>query len=257
MARLANRVAIVTGAAQGIGAAISTAFAQEGAIIAAVDLNKDGLADFLEGLPGKGHAAYPFDISNTSEIAGLVDRVEAEIGPIGILVNCAGICPTRPLLDADEAIWRKVFDINVHGPFFMLQAVAKRMLPRKYGSIINMASISSFLPKAEQADYGASKAAIVSITRSAALVLGPHGIRVNAIAPGLVNTPMTRSNAEARAKIRGCEPMDTLQPMIDTTALKRIGQPEEMAAMALFLASDEAGYVTGQTIDVCGGILMR
>jgi NAD(P)-dependent dehydrogenase (short-subunit alcohol dehydrogenase family) len=257
--RLANQVALITGAAQGIGAAIARAFADEGALVAAVDLQEDPVAALAEELNAVGHRAMGrrYDVSQTNQIESLLDEVETELGPVTILVNSAGICPTHPFFEVDEKTLRQVLDINFIGPFFLMQAVAKRMLPRKAGAIINLASISGFLPKLEQLEYGASKAAVVSVTRSAAASLGPSGIRVNAIAPGVIETPLTKQIADQRAAIRGVPASETLRPVIEATPLRRMGLAEEVAAMAVFLASDESSFVTGQTFDVCGGQLMR
>lgn len=250
------KTAFVTGAAQGIGAAIAVRLGAEGYRVACADVNEAGAGETAAKI-GNGSKAIALDVSDTAAGAAATAWTERELGPVEVLVNVAGICPTRPFFEIDEASFRKVFDINVTGLFFLSQAVAKSMAERRRGAIINIASVSGFLPKLEQLDYGASKAAVVSLTRSTALSLGPLGIRVNAIAPGFIDTPLTRDIAQARSAIRGVTPQETLQPMIDSLPLKRIGTAEEVAEMAAFLASDRASYVTGQTFDVCGGQLMR
>lgn len=247
-------VAIVTGAAQGIGRAIATRLAQDGFKLAVIDLNQEALSRFAPEING---AAFTFDLQNTAGIPDLVAEIETQLGPIQALVNSAGICPTRPFFAVKEESFRKVLEINVLGLFFMMQAVAERMMVRQTGSIVNLASVSAFLPKLEQLDYGASKAAVVSMTRSAAVSLGPHQIRVNAIAPGVIDTPLTWSIANQRAEIRGVPPEETLNPVIKSLPLGKIGSPEDVAELAAFLLSERAKYITGQTIDVCGGQLMR
>ena len=246
---LTNRTALVTGAGQGIGRAVAETFAKAGAKVIAVDLTTES----MESLDAK---LVAFDLARIDKLESLVDAV-AKHGEIDVLVNCAGICPTRPLLECDQATWMKVFDVNVHAPFFLSQMLGRKMIPRGSGSIINLASVSSFLGKAEQADYGASKAAVVSITRSLATVFGPHGIRVNAIAPGVIDTPLTQQIAQQRADIRGVTPKKTLEPVLNATPLRRIGSTMEVAELALFLASERSSFITGQTIVADGGFLMR
>lgn len=256
MTRLEGKVALITGAAQGIGAAIARAFVAEGAKVALIDLQADLLVALANEL--EGAEAFPFDITRLDSISLLVDQVEEKLGPVDILVNSAGICPTHGFDEATPAALQRVMEVNLVAPFTLLQEVAKRMKSSgRSGAIINLASISAFLPKLEQLEYGASKAALVSITRSAAASLGPYGMRVNAIAPGVIETPLTHQIAGQRAEIRGVSAEETLRPIIEATPLRRIGIPEEVADMAVFLASDVSSFITGQTFDVCGGQLMR
>ncbi|MBX3118659.1 MAG: SDR family oxidoreductase [Fimbriimonadaceae bacterium] len=259
MNRLSGKNAIVTGAAQGIGRAILIAFAKAGANVLAVDLSEERLEDSLKEAASYDVKAIDMgcDLANIHSLDAVIHRAETDLGEVDILVNCAGVCPTRAMMDIDEETWRAVFDVNVHAPFFLTQAASKRMIPRGYGVILNMASISGMLPKLEQIDYGASKAALISITRSTALCLGPLGIRVNAIAPGVIETPLTQSIAQQRAELRGVSPKETLEPVLSATPLRRIGSADEVANLAVFLASDEASYITGQTYVVDGGFLMR
>jgi NAD(P)-dependent dehydrogenase (short-subunit alcohol dehydrogenase family) len=254
ISRLSGKVAIVTGGAQGLGLAIARRFAQEGARIAVVDRNGEGA---MVAAAEIGGIALIADLADPQGRNSIVPTVTEKLGPIDILVNCHGICVTEPMMEIQEETWRRTFETNTGSTFFLIQAVAETMIPRRTGSIVNLASNSAFLPKPEQVDYAASKAAIVSLTRSAAAALGPYGIRVNAIAPGVIPTPMTEGIAQARAEIRGStkEAMFAMfEPLI---ALKRLGTPEEVASAALFMASNESSYVTGQTLEVCGGLLMR
>lgn len=252
--RLAHKVAIVTGGAQGLGLAIARRFSMEGALVAVVDRNGDKASSVADEIGG---IALGIDLADSAARHTVVGSVIERLGPIDILVNCHGICITEPMMEIREEKWRRTYETNTGSTFFLIQAVAETMIPRRTGAFVNLASNSAFLPKPEQVDYASSKAAIVSITRSAAAALGPYGIRVNGIAPGVIPTPMTEGIAEARAEIRGTTKEAMLAMFEPLTALKRLGTPEEVASAALFMASDDSSYVTGQTLEVCGGLLMR
>jgi D-sorbitol dehydrogenase (acceptor) len=240
--RLEGKRALITGAAQGIGQAIAEEFIAEGAVVETLD-RQEGLCD------------HTLDLANTDSISSFVSSLS--VCP-DILVNSAGVCLTKTFFDIDLESFEQTFRVNVFGLFALSQAIASRMKAEgKGGAIINIASNSAFGPKLEQLDYGASKAAVVSITKSSALSLGPLGIRVNAIAPGIIDTPLTQSIALQRAKIRGVSPKETLAPVLSALPLTRMGTTVEVAALAVFLASDEASYITGQTYLVDGGQVMR
>ena len=247
-------MAVVTGGAQGLGRAIARRFALEGAWVAVVDRNGEKATAVAAEIGG---IAVIADLADSPSRSSVVPAITDRLGPIDILVNCHGICVTEPMMGIQEETWRRTFETNTGSTFFLIQAVAETMIPRRTGVIVNLASNSAFLPKPEQVDYAASKAAIVSLTRSAAAALGPYGIRVNAIAPGVIPTPMTEGIAQARAEIRGATREAMFAMFEPLTALKRLGTPEEVASAALFMASDESSYVTGQTLEVCGGLLMR
>lgn len=240
--RLAGKTALVTGAAQGIGAAIVELFQQEGATVWGVD-RTPGATDFT------------LDLEKIDEIP---DFMRALPSTPDILVNCAGICLTRPFFEIEAAGFEKTFRINVTASFVLMQELAKQLVEKdRTGSIVNMASNSGLMPKLEQLDYGASKAAVISMTRSAALSLGPKGIRVNAIAPGVIDTPLTQSIAKQRSEIRGVPPEETLRPVVESLPLRRMGTAEEVAQVTLFLASDDSSFVTGQVYLVDGGQWMH
>lgn len=244
-----SRLALVTGAAQGIGAAVARKLAADGCRVLAADLNLEGAQQVAASIGGE---ALPVDMGDPSDVqrmcAGLPDE-------ISILVNVAGVCTTQPIGDITPEAWNKTFAVNVLGTFLLSEHLAKNMAAGS--SIVNLASVSGFLGKLEQVDYGASKAAVVSLTRSMALIYGCKGIRVNAVAPGVIDTPLTHSIAEQRAHIRGVRPSETLEPVLKATPLGRVGTAEEVAEAVAFLASDRASFITGQTLCVCGGFLMR
>lgn len=240
-------LAVVTGAAQGIGASIAAHLSSNGHTVVAADLQPENC---------KG-TAQKLDLADLEGIPAWVAAVEAEHGPIQHLVNNAGVCFTMPIDAITIESWLKTFQVNVHGTFFLLREVAERMKARGGGTIVNLASVSAFLPKLEQIDYGASKAAVVSITRSSAMIYGPDGVRINAVAPGVIDTPLTRAIAEDRSLIRGVTPEATLEPIIGQTPLRRIGTADEVAQLVAFLLSEESAFITGQTYDISGGFLMR
>ncbi|RYG63891.1 SDR family oxidoreductase, partial [bacterium] len=242
------------GGAQGLGLAVAQRFVREGASVVIVDRNVAQAEAMAEEM---GASSFGADLGDAESRSAVVPNVLERFGTLDILVNCHGVIATRPLMEVDPAQWGRTFAINTEATFFLIQDAARAMIPRGGGSIVNLASNSAFLPKTEQADYAASKAAIVSLTRSTAMALGPHGIRVNAIAPGVIPTPMTEGIAQARAEIRGTTKEEMLGMFEPLTALKRLGTPEEVASAVLFMASDDSAYVTGQTLEVCGGLLMR
>lgn len=235
--------AVVTGAAQGIGLAVARHLATVGYEVVAADRQPVELVPPVQPVL--------LDLSSPEQIAAFCEK----IGPVDYLVNCAGVCVTQALDDISVDCWDRTLDINTRGPFLLSRELAKSMGPGS--AMVNIVSVSGFLPKLEQVDYGASKAALVSLTRSMALIYGPKGIRVNAVAPGVIETPLTQQIAEQRGKLRGVDPMETLQPVIQQTPLRRIGTADEVAKAVAFLLGDDASFITGQTLNVCGGFLMR
>lgn len=245
------KVALVTGGGSGIGTAICRKLADEDMLVVCLDRDEAAAQAITQEIGG---AAIGFDMAHSNRVEEVLDRIGE---PISVLVNNAGICVTQAIGSIAPEGWAKTFQVNVEGAFFLMRAVAERMKESEGGSIVNLASVSGFLPKLEQVDYGASKAAVVSMTRSAALIYGPYGIRVNAVAPGVIDTPLTQSIARQRGEIRQVEPEETLRPVVESTPLRRIGTAEEVASAVWFLASDQSSFITGQTINVCGGFLMR
>jgi len=243
---LKGKVAIVTGAARGIGRMIALRFAQEGAHVAFTDLSRDENMNSLEkeltglGVKGKG---YVSDASNYEQTHQVVDQIVEEFGKVDILVNNAGITRDTLLMRMDEEMWDLVIKVNLKSVFNFTKAVQRYMLKARIGSIINMSSVVGVNGNAGQANYSASKAGILGFTKSVAKELGSRNVRCNAIAPGFIITDMTDKLPE-----------NVKEEWIKTIPLKRGGLPEDVANVSLFLASDLSSYMTGQTLQVCGGM---
>jgi NAD(P)-dependent dehydrogenase (short-subunit alcohol dehydrogenase family) len=251
--RLQNKIAIVTGAAGGIGEAAALLFAAEGAKVAAVDLKADGAESTARQIREAGGTAIALaaDVSRTEDVKRIVQRTVAELGLPNVLFNNAGVDTDRklPLTEIPEDDFVRNFEVNVKGVWLMMKHVVPEMIKAGGGSIINTASISAFIA-ASSVGYSGSKAAVVAMTRVAAVELGPHNIRVTALCPGATATPMA---AEQRADMQA-RGMPTASEMIDRmSVLGRMATPLEQAQMALFLASDESAYVTGVPMIVDGG----
>lgn len=253
MERLAGKRALITGGARGIGAAIARAFAKEGARLAVADL-LNAEAEALAAEIGKGAIAKVLDVSDLGQIGAVVAEVEAEFGGIDILVNNAGVFDMAPITEVTPEMYRRQFDVNVGGTVFTAQAVAKGMIERGTGgAILNLSSQAGRRGEKNVLLYCAAKASIVSITQSMALDLAEHGIRVNAIAPGVVDTPMWDVVDRNFAKYENRQIGEKKRLVGEAVPLGRMGYPEEVADPAVFLVSDEARYVTAQTVNVCGG----
>jgi 3-oxoacyl-[acyl-carrier protein] reductase len=243
---LKGKVAIVTGAARGIGRMIALKFAEEGADVAFTDLSRDENMESLEkelkdlGAKGKG---YVSDASNYEQAHQVADQVAEDFGKIDILVNNAGITRDTLLMRMDEDMWDLVIKVNLKSVFNFTKAVQKYMLKARVGSIINMSSVVGVNGNAGQANYSASKAGILGFTKSVAKELGSRNVRCNAIAPGFIITEMT-----------GKLPENVKDEWIKGIPLKRGGIPEDVANVTTFLASDLSSYMTGQTLQVCGGM---
>lgn len=249
---LSGKTAIVTGAAHGIGKAIAERLLDEGAAVGLLDLDEAGLAATADALSAKGKVAFAAcDVSSKASVTTGVAALTEALGPIDILVNNAGICKVGKVLECDEAEWRATFGINVDGIFHLVRAVAPAMVERRSGAIVN---IASWMGKSGVAAYGAycaSKFAAVSLTQSLACELGEHGVRVNAVGPGLIVNTRMRDESEVQRKAEGLP--DAFE-RAQAIPLRRPGYPEDIANTVAFLASDQAGYITGETISVTGGL---
>ena len=254
--RLNDRHAVLTGAGRGIGVAVTAAYLREGARCTAVDLGAQPSPEIQE-LLGKYPERLQYVAADVTQAAD-IDRIVAEagkrFGPIHILFNNAGIFDMAPLLESDEAMYDKLFAVNVKGAFFVMQKVLAHMVENQTrGAVINMSSQAGRRGEALVAHYCASKAAVLSYTQSAALAMAPHHIRVNGIAPGVISTPMWKHVDSLFAKYENLPVGAKIVQVGKAVPLGYMGDPTDIAGAAVFLASDEASYITAQTLNVDGG----
>jgi 3-oxoacyl-[acyl-carrier protein] reductase len=250
MAGVQDRVAVVTGAAQGIGAAIASRLAAGGAKVAVVDLDEAATRGVVEQISAAGGTAIGVgaDVSKADQVQQAVDRVVAELGGLHILINNAGVLRDNLLFKMTEDDWDTVMNVHLKGAFLCSKAAQKHMVDAKYGRIVNMSSTSA-LGNRGQSNYSTAKAGLQGLTKTLAIELGPFGVTANAIAPGFIETAMTKATAERTGT--------TIEEMRNSVAaaipVRRGGVPEDIANMAAFFAAEESGYVTGQVIYVDGG----
>jgi 3-oxoacyl-[acyl-carrier protein] reductase len=250
MGRLDGRVAFVTGAGRGIGAATALRMAEEGARVALADLDMEGctqVAREIEKLGSEG-LALSCDVSNADAVQQAVDQAAKQFGRLDILVNNAGITRDNLLFKMSEAEWDAVMNVHLKGAFLCSRAAQKYMVEQRYGRIVSLSSTSA-LGNRGQANYSSAKAGLQGFTRTLAVELGPMGITVNAVAPGFIDTEMTR----ATARRLGLEPEQMIAEASKRIPVRRVGQPRDIANVICFLASEEAGFVNGQVIYVAGG----
>ncbi|MDP9820319.1 SDR family NAD(P)-dependent oxidoreductase [Nocardioides massiliensis] len=248
MTRFEDRVVIVTGAARGIGAGTARRFAQEGAAVAVLDLDEQQAVATAADLGASRAIGVGCDVADASSVEAAVARVVEELGGLHVLVNNAGITRDNLLFKMSEDDWDSVMGVHLKGAFLMTKAAQAHFVEQRYGKVVNLSSVSANGSRG-QANYSAAKAGVQGLTRTLAIELGPFGINVNAVAPGFVVTEMTDQTA-ARLKL---SPEDFRAAAAEQNPVRRVGYPEDIAAVISFLASDEASYVTGQTVYVDGG----
>ena len=247
MAQLQGKIAMVTGAARGIGRCIAEELAKEGCDIALCDLKEEWLAETAEAVKaiGRKSKCIAVDVSNSAQVNAAVDGAVAEFGRLDILVNNAGITKDTFIIRMTEEDWDAVINVNLKGTFLFTKAATKPMMKQKSGNIVNIASIIGLMGNAGQCNYAASKAGVIAFTKSVAKELASRNIRVNAIAPGFIQTKMTDLLSE-----------EVKQKMLEAIPMKKFGTAEDVAKTVIFLSSDAPSYLTGQVISVNGGMLM-
>ena len=258
-ARLPGRHALITGAGGGIGLAVMAGYLAAGARCSAIDLTaapSPGLAQLLAA--NSVTAAYlAADVTCAEQLPALVRQAAGRFGTVDLLFNNAAVFDLAPLLESNERMYQRLFDVNVKGMFFMMQAVLAQMVAAKRtGSVINLASQAGRRGEALVSHYCATKAAVISYTQSAALAMAPHGIRVNAIAPGVIDTPMWGAVDALFARYEGLQPGEKKIAVGRAVPLGRMGAPQDIVGAAVFLASAESAYITAQTLNVDGGNVM-
>ena len=247
MAAFEGKVAVVTGAARGIGQAIAQRLAQEGADVVICDLQAEWLAETAGIVEGLGRKALPLavDVGDSEAVNACINEVVKVFGKVDIMVNNAGITKDTLLVRMSDDDWDAVLRVNLKGTFLFSRAVAKHMMKQRSGAIVNIASISGVIGTAGQANYAASKAGVIALTKSTANELAARGVRANAIAPGFISSKMTDALSE-----------DVRKQYLSRIPLGRFGTVEDIANAVVFLASEQSSYLTGQTLNVNGGMVM-
>ena len=256
---LAGRVAIVTGGGQGIGRATALELARLGADVVIAELNAEGAERTAKEVRGLGRKALavPTDVTRRADLARMVERTRADFGRIDVLVNNAGIYRAAATLDVTEEHWDAIMTINAKAVFFASAAVLPTMIAQKRGSIVNLASMAGKIGSKTNLPYNASKAAVVSMTKSLALAHAADGVRVNCVCPGFVETDMWTTVAREQGALLGMSSEEFTRQRERAVPLGRMARPEDVAAVIGFLASDRAGYMTGQALSVDGGLVMH
>jgi len=255
---LSAQVALVTGAGQGIGRAAALGLAAAGAHVVAVDINGESAKETAAAVTAKGRRglAITADMGSLDDIDRMVREAVAAFGHVDVLVNNAGITRRAYIMDLEEVDWDRIHRVNAKGVFFCLQRVAREMIPRRRGRIINIASIAGKgFAGTSNAIYAASKGAVIALTKTAAQQLGPHNINVNAVCPGVVRTKLFLDMVATMAQKEGVSAEEVEQRYVAAVPLQRANEPEDIADMVVFLASPGARNITGQSFNVDGGLI--
>lgn len=256
MSKFAHKKVLITGAAAGIGKEIAASFAREGATVAMTDINLPGLQRVIEEFKQSGWdvRGYTLDVTKEDQVKAVVARVLEELGGLDILVNNAGVSTMQVSWELTEEEWDYNMDVNAKGCWLVTKHVAPHMIERQAGKIVNVASMGGLMGAPFLAHYCASKFAVVGFTQSISKELAPYGVTVNAVCPGFVHTSMQDREVVWEAKLRGItDPEEVRKEYIKLTPLGRLSVPSDIAPVVLFLASEEAGFITGDSIRVSGG----
>ena len=256
--QLSNLIALVTGAASGMGRAIAQGYAAEGARVVATDINETAVTDLVSEIEQAGGVAESvvLDVSDPAACTSAIEGVLERHGRLDVLVNSAGIGLAKPLAQVTAEDWDRIYAINVRGLFLLSQAAMAAMKRQKSGRIINLASIAGRRGEAMVAAYCSSKAAVISITQALSEEGAPDGVTVNAMAPGIVDTPFWRESDRRFAELLGKQPGQHFAETVAKIPLGRAEKPEDVVPLAVFLASEGSSYITGQTINIDGGITL-
>ena len=244
--RLDGKVVLVTGGIRGIGRAITESCASAGATVIATYLSSDSMAhDVIGGMKSRGLKAHAhkLDVRNPQAVDETITMIEQEHGPIHVVINNAGVVKDNLVMSMEDSEWREVLDTNLGGAFHVTRAVARQMVRARRGAIINISSVAASRPGRGQANYAASKGGLEALTKALAVELSSKNIRVNAIAPGVIETEMSREVREVAG-----------DKILESVLLKRFGTPDDIASMAVYLASDFGSYITGEVIHIDGGL---
>jgi meso-butanediol dehydrogenase/(S,S)-butanediol dehydrogenase/diacetyl reductase len=259
MGEFQDRVTLVTGAGSGIGRKVACEFAKSGARVIVTDLSLDGAevtARDIENIGGQA-VVRTMDVTSEADVTAAVTDVSASVGPISLLVNCAGVSTMAPFLELTEHDWDLNMDVNAKGVFLVTREVMRTMVARREGSVVSIASAAGKEGTPLLAHYSASKWAVLGLTQSVAREVAPFGVRVNAVCPGCVRTPMQDREIVWEGRLRGMDPEDVRRSYIAHTPLGRLCETEDVADIILFLCSDKARFMTGQAVNVTGGIVLH